>query len=78
MTGVFANEAIGGTAGLLEGNMQQFINNTIGVFGTWIFAGIATFIILKIVDAITGLRVEESAEVDGLDIAEHGEEAYQL
>ena len=58
--------------------MQQFINNIVGVFATWIFAGIATFVLLKIVDAITGLRVEESVEIGGLDIAEHGEEAYQL
>ena len=78
LTGAFASEAVGGASGLIEGNFQQLVNNTVGVFGTWVFAGVATFILLKVVDAITGLRVEETTEVGGLDIAEHGEEAYQL
>lgn len=78
LTGAFASEAVGGASGAIEGNFGQLINNTVGVLLTWVFAGIATFIILKIVDAITGLRVEESDEVKGLDITEHGEEAYQL
>lgn len=78
LTGAFASEAVGGTAGAIEGNMGQLVNNTVGVLLTWIFAGIATWIILKIVDAITGLRVEEQDEVQGLDITEHGEEAYQI
>ncbi len=78
LTGAFASEAVGGTAGLIEGNTDQFINNTLGVLATWVFAGIATFILLKITDAVVGLRVDDAAEVGGLDIAEHGEEAYQL
>jgi Amt family ammonium transporter len=78
LTGVFARESVAGATGLLEGNSQQFINNTLGVLFTWVFAAIATIIILKVVDAIVGLRVEPSAEEGGLDIAEHGEEAYQL
>ncbi len=78
LTGVFAREAVNGSTGLLEGNTQQFVNNFLGALFTWVFAGVATYIILKIVDAITGLRVDLSAEEGGLDIAEHGEEAYQL
>ena len=78
LTGLFAAEAVGGTGGLLEGNTGQFINNILGVALTWVFAGIATFVILKIVDAIVGLRVDEATEVGGLDVNEHGEEAYQL
>jgi len=78
LTGLFAAESVGGTAGLLEGNAGQFINNILGVVLTWVFAGIATFVILKVVDAIVGLRVDEAAEVGGLDVNEHGEEAYQI
>jgi Amt family ammonium transporter len=78
LTGLFASESVGGAAGLLEGNAGQFINNILGVVLTWVFAGIATFVILKIVDATVGLRVDEATEVGGLDVNEHGEEAYQL
>ena len=78
LTGVFARESVAGATGLLEGNSGQFINNILGALFTWVMAAIATFIILKIVDAITGLRVEPAAEEGGLDVAEHGEEAYQV
>ena len=60
LTGLFAAESVGGVPGLLEGNSGQFINNVLGVVLTWVFAGIATFVILKIVDAIVGLRVDEA------------------
>ena len=78
LTGFFAREAVNGRAGLLEGNTEQFVNNILGVALTWVFAGIATFIIVKIVDATVGLRVHESEEDRGLDVTQHGEEAYQL
>jgi Amt family ammonium transporter len=78
LTGVFASSAIGGEAGLFEGGTQQFINNVLGVVLTWVFAGVATFVILKIVDAMVGLRVDDAAETGGLDVHEHGEEAYQI
>jgi Amt family ammonium transporter len=78
LTGVFASSAINGTSGLLEGGTQQFVNNALGVVLTWVFAGVATFVILKIVDAVVGLRVADAAETGGLDVHEHGEEAYQL
>lgn len=78
LTGVFAREAVNGTGGLLEGNTEQFINNILGVGLTWVFAGVATYIIVKIIDATMGLRVEESEEDKGLDITQHGEEAYQI
>ena len=81
LTGVFATKAVndgfdGAPMGLLEGNMQQFVNNCLGALLTWVLAGLATYIILKIVDATVGLRVDEANEVKGLDITEHGEEAY--
>jgi Amt family ammonium transporter len=62
----------------LEGNSQQLINNTLGVLLTWVFAAVATLIILKVTDATVGLRVSEEDEIEGLDLSQHGEEAYNL
>ncbi len=76
LTGVFARTAIGGADGLLEGNAMQFTNNAIGCVITWVFSGVATFVILKIVDLLIGVRVTSGDESVGLDISQHGEEAY--
>lgn len=73
LTGVFAAEAVGGTAGLLEGNPGQVWTQFIGIVATIVYSGIGTAIILKIVDAICGLRVEDEVEVEGTDINLHGE-----
>ena len=79
LTGVFASNAVQeGSTGLLEGNTQQFINNGLGAILTWVLAAVGTFIILKVVDAVIGLRVDEADEIEGLDISQHGEEAYHL
>jgi Amt family ammonium transporter len=48
------------------------------VLTAWAVALVGTFVLLKIVDAITGLRVNEEQEIEGLDITQHGEEAYNL
>lgn len=81
LTGVFATKAIndgfdGAPMGLLEGNMSQFFNNILGALLTWVLAAVATYIILKIIDATIGLRVDEADELEGLDLTQHGEEAY--
>jgi len=76
LTGVFAAKAIGGTSGLLEGNAGQVWVQLQGIVGTIVWCGIATFIILKIVDAVVGLRVDEETEVGGLDINLHGETVH--
>jgi len=73
LTGVFAVEAIGGTPGLLEGNFAQVGIQIYGIIATIVYSGIATFIILKLVDAVIGLRVETETERDGLDLHQHGE-----
>jgi Amt family ammonium transporter len=82
LTGIFAHssvQAVGeGPVGLLEGNAGQALNNLLGAVITWVLAGVATFIILKITDAVVGLRVSENEETEGLDVTQHGEEAYQL
>ena len=80
LTGVFATKAVndgfnGGPMGLLEGNAGQFVNNFLGALLTWVLAAVATYLILRFVDATVGLRVDESDEVQGLDLTQHGEEA---
>ncbi len=73
LTGVFAVEAIGGTPGLMEGNAGQVWTQIVGIGSTIAYSAIATAIILKIVDLIIGLRVDEEIEIEGLDINLHGE-----
>jgi len=75
LTGVFAIEAIGGEGkkGLIDGNAGQILTQLWGSLVTIAWCAIATFIILKIVDAMIGLRVTTEEEVEGLDINLHGE-----
>jgi len=73
LTGVFAVEAIGGTPGLLEGNPGQVWTQAYGIGATIIYCAVGSFIILKVVDVLVGLRVSEEVERDGLDLALHGE-----
>ena len=73
LTGVFASEAIGGTKGLLEGNAGQVVTQAWGIVATIIWCAVASFIILKVIDMVIGLRVSEEVERDGLDVGLHGE-----
>ena len=73
LTGVFAVEAIGGTPGMLEGNPGQLLIQLEGIVATIIYCGIATFVLLKIVDMLMGIRVDEETEISGLDYNLHGE-----
>ena len=78
LTGVFATVAVNSAAsGLVEGNGSQVLKQLVAVAATWIYSGVATFIILKVVDRFVGLRVEESEEEAGLDSSQHGEVAWQ-
>ena len=60
----------------LVGGVGQFLNQLKGVVFTIAFAGGATFVLLKIVDGLVGLRVGEEEETLGLDLSQHGESAY--
>lgn len=73
LTGVFAAEAIGGKTGLLEGNAGQVVTQVYGVVATVLWCAVATYIILKVLDMIMGIRVSPEQETEGLDLAEHGE-----
>jgi Amt family ammonium transporter len=73
LTGIFAVEQYGGTAGLLEGNPGQFVNQCIGVAAVFTYDAVVSLIILFVVKIFVGLRVSEDMERDGLDLALHGE-----
>ena len=60
----------------LAGGAGQFVNQFKGVAFTMLFAGTATFVILKVVNALVGLRISEEDETLGLDLTQHGESAY--
>ena len=75
-TGIFATAAVGGYTGLIYGNVGQFIAQIIGAVAAIVYAFTITLILAKLVDATIGLRVTEEEEYVGLDISQHGEEAY--
>ena len=86
LTGVFASSVINpifkdatGNAlpsDAIQGNFHQILNQLVGVVIAWVLAIVGTLIILKIVDMVVGLRVEEEQEAQGLDLTQHGEEGY--
>ena len=73
LTGVFAVSEYGGTAGLLEGNAAQVVNQFKGVGVVVVYDAVVSLIILWIVNVTIGLRVTPDIEREGLDIALHGE-----
>lgn len=78
-TGLFTQTSINSAAkwnGLFFGDVQLFIAQIASIVITIAFAGIMTFLIVKIMMLFTNIRVEKSEESDGLDIVEHGESAY--
>ena len=78
-TGVFATAAVQEAyTGLIDGNAGQVGIQLLAVGATVAYAVVATFIIVKVVDVILGIRVPSVQEEAGLDMAVHGEAAYQL
>jgi len=79
LTGIFADPKINPSGkGLLYGNSGQFLIQLLAVFLCLVYVAIVTGIIFLIIRAITRIRVSEEEEIAGLDISEHGEEAYNL
>ncbi|MBI2816721.1 MAG: ammonium transporter [Acidobacteria bacterium] len=80
LTGVFATTLVNpaATNGLLYGNPRQVLIQLLAVATTWVFAGVMSVIIIKIVDAVVGLRVTEEEERTGLDQTQHGESGYNF
>jgi ammonium transporter, Amt family len=80
LTGVFATRAVsdmakGNPLGMYEGG-GIMAGQIVAVIATWVLSLVATFIILKVVDAIIGLRVTPQEETVGLDVTQHEEEGY--
>ncbi len=77
LTGVFAAATLGGSITDLD-ITSQVGKQAIGVVVTITYTGIVSFIILKILDAVIGLRVSEDEESEGLDLALHDERGYNI
>lgn len=79
LTGVFATKAIkGGTEALgwVDGRPEQLWNQLVAAGAAVAMSAVLTFVILKFIDGVIGLRVSQAGELQGLDISEHGEEGY--
>jgi Amt family ammonium transporter len=86
LTGVFATLAVNPIfkdangqplpVGALDGNLHQIVNQAIAIGASWLIAAVGTLAVLKLVDVTIGLRVSEGEEAIGLDLTQHGEEAY--
>ena len=80
LTGVFATREVlniqgGQPLGLIEGGTQM-VPQILAVIITWIYVIVCTYVILKVLDVLVGLRVPEQEEIQGLDLSQHGEEGY--
>ncbi|RMF43834.1 MAG: ammonium transporter [Planctomycetota bacterium] len=81
LTGVFASRAIwniadGQPLGMIEGNAHTIIGQIVAALVTCAFAGLGGYVLLKVVDAVVGLRPAPAEERQGLDVTQHGEEGY--
>jgi Amt family ammonium transporter len=88
LTGLLATSAVnaiykssnGGVlpVGAVDGNFRQILNQTGGILIAWLIAAIGTYVILKVVNAVVGLRITPDEEILGLDLSQHGEEGYNM
>ena len=62
----------------VDGDAGQVLNQIIAVLISWGLAIVGTLIILKICDAVLGVRVDQQQETEGLDLSQHGEEGYNF
>jgi Amt family ammonium transporter len=77
LTGVFATKALNGVAdGLLYGNPKQLGIQALAVVAAMVYSGVVSFVLLKLVGLVVPLRAEANDEIVGLDVSQHGEEAY--
>jgi Amt family ammonium transporter len=79
-TGIFASQSVNpaGANGLLFGNPMQLLIQLAGVAAAWAVAGVGTFVVLKIVNAVTPFRAASEAELKGLDLSVHGQAGYNF
>jgi Amt family ammonium transporter len=76
LTGVLAKAWWGGADGLIAGKPSQVLIQAAGVGATIVYSGVASFVLLKAIGLVMPLRPPERDEAVGLDVGEHGEEAY--
>jgi Amt family ammonium transporter len=81
LTGVFATRVCtdmdaGKPLGLLEGGGRLLVGQIVAILVTYVVAAVATLVLLKLLDAVMGLRVSQEQETQGLDLSQHGEEGY--
>lgn len=76
MTGIFADPAVGGKAGLFYGNVQLFLAQLESIVFTIVFAGLLSFVIISVITFFMPIRVTDSEEALGMDRIEHDETAY--
>ena len=76
MTGIFADPAVGGKAGLFYGNVQLFLAQLESIVFTIVFAGLLSFVIISVIKIFMPIRVTDSEEALGMDRIEHDETAY--
>jgi Amt family ammonium transporter len=77
LTGVFAQKALNGVAdGALFGNPAQLGIQAIAVAAALVYSGVMSFVLLKLIGLVVPLRANSSEETEGLDLTQHGEEAY--
>ena len=78
LCGVFAVSSVNGVSGLIEGNVQQFLVQCAGVLICGVYSFVVTYAMLKVINIFTPVRVPEEVERTGLDVALHGETAYEF
>ena len=78
LTGVFSSAAYGGFDGLIYGGAAFFAKQVVGVLAVVAFSFCATWVLAKVLDNTIGLRASVEEEIIGLDIAQHGEDAYWI
>jgi Amt family ammonium transporter len=77
LTAILAAESLGGL-GLETGIAAQFMTQLIGVIATIVWCGVVSFVILKVLDKVLGIRVSVDEETEGLDLTQHNERGYSL
>jgi Amt family ammonium transporter len=83
LTGVFATKEVndvwnGKAMGWVDGNAEQIVNQATAAAVSWALAIVGTLVILKVCDALIGVRADALDEVEGLDLSMHGEEGYNF
>ncbi len=77
-TGLFASTAVNpdGSDGLFYGYPYQFFAQVVAAVVAWAYAGVMTMLLIKALQRLMPSRVDQEAEILGLDLAQHGEKAY--